>query len=278
MARLTAEMRTDAFLSAHPVIQGSYAHYSFVVIHPFADGNGRVARALASAFTYRAISMPIVILSEHRDDYLSALEASDAGDFQQFVDFMLARSLDTVVLVEESLRSATAPPAEQSAAAIERLYFTKGGYTYEQVDQFGERLLNAFNEAVIPLIQKGQNSKITFGTALTQMRYETPEAYRTPLSGGRGVNLSLQTAGPTVTRVNRAYALLLPRDAGGEDDVQLISPQGAGVSDVFIARVDQLTPSISGMLQIRINMLAERLVNEMYAELLKQSSQLARKF
>ncbi len=181
MARLTAEMRTDAFLSAHPVIQGSYAHYSFVVIHPFADGNGRVARALASAFTYRAISMPIVILSEHRDDYLSALGASDAGDFQQFVDFMLARSLDTVVLVEESLRSATAPPAEQSAAAIERLYFTKGGYTYEQVDQFGERLLNAFNEAVIPLIQKGQNSKITFGTALTQMRYETPEAYRTPL-------------------------------------------------------------------------------------------------
>ncbi len=102
MARLTAELRTEAFLSAHPIVQAAYAHYSLVVVHPFADGNGRVARALASAFTYRAISMPIVILSEQRDSYLRSLEISDSGDYQAFVDFMLARSLDTIGLVEES--------------------------------------------------------------------------------------------------------------------------------------------------------------------------------
>jgi Fic family protein len=58
MARLVAELRSDAFLGAHPVVQAAYAHYCLAVVHPFADGNGRVARALASAFTYRAISMP----------------------------------------------------------------------------------------------------------------------------------------------------------------------------------------------------------------------------
>ncbi len=39
------------------------ALWAWSLFHPFADGNGRVARALASVFTYRAISMPIMILS-----------------------------------------------------------------------------------------------------------------------------------------------------------------------------------------------------------------------
>ena len=96
MARLVAELRSDAFLGAHSALQAAYAHYGLVVIHPFVDGNGRVARALASTFTYRAISMPIVILSEHKNVYLDALESADGGDFQAFVDFMLARALDTI--------------------------------------------------------------------------------------------------------------------------------------------------------------------------------------
>jgi Fic family protein len=65
MERLMRELRSEEFNLAHPVLQAAYAHYGLVAIHPFTDGNGRVARALASAFTYRAISMPIIILSEH---------------------------------------------------------------------------------------------------------------------------------------------------------------------------------------------------------------------
>src|SRR5439155_1802737 len=118
MARLVAELRSDAFLTAHPVLQAAYAHYGLVAIHPFADGNGRVARALASAFTYRAISMPIVILSEHKNVYFDALENADTGDYLSFVDFMLARSLDTIKLVDESVRSALSPSAEQSVRSM----------------------------------------------------------------------------------------------------------------------------------------------------------------
>jgi Fic family protein len=56
------------------------AHYAFVAIHPFADGNGRVARALASVFTYRAYSVPVLILAESRNDYLTNLEAADRSN------------------------------------------------------------------------------------------------------------------------------------------------------------------------------------------------------
>ncbi len=36
----------------HPALKAGIAHYRFVVIHPFMDGNGRVARALATLILY----------------------------------------------------------------------------------------------------------------------------------------------------------------------------------------------------------------------------------
>lgn len=103
MARLVNELRGDAFAAAHPGIQAAYAHYGLVVIHPFADGNGRVARALASAFTYRAISMPVVILSEHKENYLDALESADGGNYELFVEFVLERALETILFLIEGI-------------------------------------------------------------------------------------------------------------------------------------------------------------------------------
>jgi Fic family protein len=278
MARLTTELRSDAFLAAHPVIQAAYAHYGFVVIHPFADGNGRVARALAAAFTYRAISMPIVILSEQKNIYLDALESADAGEDQAFVDFMLARSLDTIGLVAESLRSARTNSAEASVAAIESLYVTRGGYTYEQVDELGVALAQAAHSAVNQALSKIRTSRIKFGAQLAAAgQYQMPPGYRTPLTGGRIASFTLTSAPPARGQVVRVYALILPKDAAGEDDVQLMEIGRPNSGDAFVARVDELTPTMSGILQIRLNMFAERVANEMFAELKTEAEEIMRK-
>jgi Fic family protein len=49
MHRLINELQTTEFEEADYVLQASYAHYALVSIDPFADGNGRVARALAGS-------------------------------------------------------------------------------------------------------------------------------------------------------------------------------------------------------------------------------------
>jgi len=278
MARLTAELRGSAFLAAHPVLQAAYAHYSFVVIHPFADGNGRVARALASAFTYRAISMPIVILSEQRDTYLTALENADAGDYQAFVNFILARSLETINLVDESLRCASTVSAEESLAALESLYLTKGGYTHEQVDQAGEKLMQEILQTVQQAIAKVRTPRINSGGGVQSggATYQIPAGYRIPLSGPRILHVSLSSAPPAVASVSVVYGLLVPKDATGGDDIQIVDQSKAGSQNAFTARVDELTPSLAGPLRIRLNMFAERIANELLVELSKMAQAVMR--
>ncbi len=89
--RLEAEMRRfiDWFnlpSATDPVLQAGIAHFWFVTIHPFEDGNGRIARAIADMALARAdrttnrfYSMSSEI-EARRKDYYFQLEASQRGD------------------------------------------------------------------------------------------------------------------------------------------------------------------------------------------------------
>jgi Fic family protein len=71
--------------SVDPLIRAGLAHLWFVTLHPFEDGNGRLARAIADLAlaqadqrTIRLYTMSAAIL-KHRRDYYRALEASQRG-------------------------------------------------------------------------------------------------------------------------------------------------------------------------------------------------------
>ena len=70
-----------------PEVEASWMHHRFSQIHPFEDGNGRVARALTAAVFLRSDYLVLVIRDEeHREPYLDALEAADGGDLKPLVD------------------------------------------------------------------------------------------------------------------------------------------------------------------------------------------------
>lgn len=71
-----------------PEVRAAWLHHRFTQIHPFQDGNGRVARALASFEFIRAGLLPLLVDRDDRDDrYLPALEAADHGDLGPLVTF-----------------------------------------------------------------------------------------------------------------------------------------------------------------------------------------------
>lgn len=90
-------------LELHPVVIASTAHYNFVRIHPFDDGNGRGARILMNLILLKAGFFPAIIYREEKRKYLEALEAADAGDLAPFLIFITSQLIGTLQAVLEDL-------------------------------------------------------------------------------------------------------------------------------------------------------------------------------
>jgi hypothetical protein len=89
MERLSAELSSSPFAALHPAVQAAYAHYALTAIHPFADGNGRLARTVASIFLIRSAGVPLIVFAEQWPAYYQALkQATQANEHQELVDFV----------------------------------------------------------------------------------------------------------------------------------------------------------------------------------------------
>ena len=73
----------------HPVIIAAAFHYRFVRIHPFDDGNGRMARLLMNLILTKHGYTVSIVQTDERERYLHALELADENeDLSQFIDYI----------------------------------------------------------------------------------------------------------------------------------------------------------------------------------------------
>ncbi len=105
-------------------VEAAWLHHRFAQIHPFIDGNGRIARALSSAVFLKEDYLVLVVRDEeHREPYLDALRAADKGNLKPLVDLFadiqrsdLREALKTV----RSLRGEDVVEAVESVATSVR--------------------------------------------------------------------------------------------------------------------------------------------------------------
>ena len=116
--------------SSCPPLSAAVAHAWFTRVHPFRDGNGRVARLIATLVLLRNRWPPVVIRHTDREDYLDSLEESDAGgDIQPFFELMINwidLNLDEYKHPELFGRSYTAELAQQPSARLDA--WTRGAW------------------------------------------------------------------------------------------------------------------------------------------------------
>lgn len=78
-------------------VSAAWLHHAFSQIHPFQDGNGRVARTLASLVFIQAGGFPLTVRRDDRDSYLKSLEAADRDDLKTHIVFMASIQRNTFV-------------------------------------------------------------------------------------------------------------------------------------------------------------------------------------
>jgi Fic family protein len=110
MADLAAWLNSEAAGALMPVLHAGIAHYECVRIHPFVDGNGRTARALATLILYKRgfDTRRFFALEEYynvdRRSYYEALAAADqSGDLTEWLEYFAQGIAVEMVRLEDRI-------------------------------------------------------------------------------------------------------------------------------------------------------------------------------
>lgn len=78
----------DNLDTMHPVQLAAEFHYKFVCIHPFDDGNGRVARLIMNYILLKNDYPPVIIKAADKESYLTALQKADTGNVPALIEYI----------------------------------------------------------------------------------------------------------------------------------------------------------------------------------------------
>ena len=97
------------------------AHYRLVTIHPWADGNGRMARLLMNHIQFEFGLVPAKVLKEDKGEYINALIASrESDDISFFLDFMADEMVKTLSSDIQAFMQSTRESGEINATGGEK--------------------------------------------------------------------------------------------------------------------------------------------------------------
>jgi Fic family protein len=125
-----------------PEVEAAWLHHRFTQIHPFQDGNGRVARCLATLVLLRAGRFPLVVNRDQWVEYITGLEEADQGDLSRLVrlfDQIQKRAYLKALEISEDISSSSRVVADIIDSIAER-YQQRQQSRYDRVLLIAEHL------------------------------------------------------------------------------------------------------------------------------------------
>lgn len=83
----------------HSIELSAILHHRLTAIHPFTDGNGRVARLAMNTILMQKGYTPAIIRNEDRQDYYEALREADEGKYDSFIGMVEKEVTKTIALM-----------------------------------------------------------------------------------------------------------------------------------------------------------------------------------
>jgi fido (protein-threonine AMPylation protein) len=108
-------------------VEAAWLHHRFTQIHPFQDGNGRVARAIASLVFIKADWFPLIVRPDEKVKYLDALEDADFGNLEPLVsNFSSGQKRIFLMALDCTLRARPAADIDAAIASARNLFIGLG--------------------------------------------------------------------------------------------------------------------------------------------------------
>ncbi|HYL34848.1 MAG TPA: Fic family protein [Bryobacteraceae bacterium] len=120
MDRLAAMHAEHEGREVPPEVEAAWLHHRFTQIHPFADGNGRVARAISTLVFINAGWFPLIVKREDWGRYVGALEKADQDDLRGVVAIFVEAQRNALIQATEAAYESRAPASIGDAVAAVR--------------------------------------------------------------------------------------------------------------------------------------------------------------
>lgn len=105
----------------HPLLLAAWLHHRFTQIHPFADGNGRVGRAILTWHLVKNRFFPVVISRDDRPEYIDALEQADIGNLNPLIDLIVNLEKTTILQILDEDRFESQPELESEGDLVDQV-------------------------------------------------------------------------------------------------------------------------------------------------------------
>ena len=178
----------DAFAGVEGLLAAAVAHTWLVTVHPFIDGNGRVARLLMNLILMRHGYPIAIVTKEDRLRYYDALEDSQAADLTPFLALVAecieesleeyeaaaqerreqiewATSLAQKFTRPERVRAENEYEVWRSAMELLRSHFQQTVHVLDQASDFGRIYLKDFGSLELQkylALRRGESAKRTW--------------------------------------------------------------------------------------------------------------------
>jgi Fic family protein len=134
-----------------PIILAALFHYRFIRIHPFDDGNGRVARILMNFILMQFGYPPVIIKTEDKENYYAVLRLADADELEPFIEYIaenLIRSLEIVIRGAKG-ESIEEPRDFDKELALLEFELKNAENTIQKVKN-KQTMIDLFNDSILP--------------------------------------------------------------------------------------------------------------------------------
>lgn len=120
MERMVALHKAHVNRGVPVEVESAWLHHVFTQIHPFEDGNGRVARAIATLVFIKTGWFPLLITRDTREKYIDALEVADQGDLRKLVSLFVRSQRTSLLGAMEAIVEVKPPSTPDEAIAAAR--------------------------------------------------------------------------------------------------------------------------------------------------------------